>query len=132
MLDSLTGGLISDAVVVAVLGLVIKLWPGSIARLSTWLYSHVDPGQLPYGSAMNRHWQQTHEMSERIRETNEQLIEIRKDTIKNTLIGLMDQPGDQSTKVRYELSKLESLHAHCWVMQEAEDYLAQHHQKRQP
>lgn len=132
MLDSLTGGLISDAVVVAVLGLVIKLWPGSIARLSTWLYSHVDPGQLPYGSTMNRHWQQTHEMSERIRETNEQLIEIRKDTIKNTLIGLMEQPGDQSTKVRYELSKLESLHAHCWVMQEAEDYLAQHHQKRQP
>lgn len=132
MLDSLTGGLISDAVVVAVLGLVIKLWPGSIARLSTWLYSHVDPGQLPYGSAMNRHWQQTQEMSERIRETNEQLIEIRKDTIKNTLIGLMEQPGDQSTKVRYELSKLEALHASCWVMQEAESYLAQHHQKRQP
>ncbi|WP_390132997.1 hypothetical protein [Bifidobacterium apicola] len=132
MLDSLTGGLISDAVVVAVLGLVIKLWPGSIARLSTWLYSHVDPGQLPYGSTMNRHWQQTQEMSERIRETNEQLIEIRKDTIKNTLIGLMEQPGDQSTKVRYELSKLEALHASCWVMQEAESYLAQHHQKRQP
>ena len=43
----------------------------------------------------------------------------------------MERPGDQSSKVRYELSKLESLDAHCRVMQEAENYLTQHHVKGQ-
>jgi hypothetical protein len=39
----------------------------------------------------------------------------------------MAREGDQSAQIRYELSKLEALHATCWVMQEAEDYLSKHH-----
>lgn len=129
MLDSLTGGLISDAVVIALLGLIVKIWPRGLSALATWLYSHVDPGHLPYDSDMNRHWRQTSELRRQTEQVQDQLREIRKDTIKNTLVNLMEQPGDQSSKVRYELSKLESLDSHCWVMQEAEDYLAQHHRE---
>lgn len=131
MLDSLTGGLISDGVVIALLGLIVKIWPKGLSTLATWFYSHVDPGQLPYDSDMNRHWRQTSELRRQTEQVQDQLWEIRKDIIKNTLVSLMEQPGDQSAKVRYELSKLESLDAHCWVMQEAEDYLTQHHRKEQ-
>lgn len=41
MLDSLTGGLISDAVVIALLGLIVKIWPRGLSALATWLYSHI-------------------------------------------------------------------------------------------
>ncbi|MCT6917922.1 MAG: hypothetical protein M3Z49_01775 [Bifidobacteriales bacterium] len=132
MLEHLTGGLISDGVFLALVGLVVNLWPTSARHLATWLYSRIDPDQLPYGSAMGKHWHEIQELRAQVDRVQDQLLEIRKDTIKNTLIGLMEQPGDQSAKVRYELSKLEALHASCWVMQEAESYLAQHHQKRQP
>jgi hypothetical protein len=123
MLDSLLGGLLSAPALIALVGLIVKIFPSTMAGFSTWLYAHVDPGRLPYDSAMNRHWEES-------REVMVQLREIQKDTIKNTLMSLMEQPGDQSVKVRYELAKLERLHAECWIMGEAEQYLEAHHHWR--
>jgi hypothetical protein len=127
MIQSLIGGLLSAPALIALAALVSKLWPGMLASLGTWLYAHVDPGRLPYDSAMNRHWMQTNKLSGDIEELKSLQLEGSKDTIKNTLIALMDREGDQSAQIRYELSKLEALHATCWVMQEAEDYLSEHH-----
>lgn len=127
MFDSLTGGLISDAVVIALFGLIVKIWPGGLSALAAWLYSHVDPGRLPYDSAVNRRWRETGDLRRQTVQVQDQLREIRKDSIRNTLASLMEQRGGQSSKVRYELSELESLDVHCWVMQEAGDYLAQRH-----
>jgi hypothetical protein len=127
MIQSLIGSLLSAPALIALAALVSKLWPGTLASLGTWLYAHVDPGKLPYDSAMNRHWMQTNQLGENLEELKRLNREDRKDTIKNTLIALMAREGDQSVQIRYELSKLEALHATCWVMQESEDYLSEHH-----
>jgi hypothetical protein len=127
MIQSLIGSLLSAPALIALAALVSKLWPGMLASLGTWLYAHVDPGRLPYDSAMNRHWMQTNKLAGDIEELKSLQLEGSKDTIKNTLIALMAREGDQSAQIRYELSKLEALHATCWVMQEAEDYLSEHH-----
>jgi hypothetical protein len=127
MIQSLIGSLLSAPALIALAALVSKLWPGMVTGLSTWLYAHVDPGKLPYDSAMNRHWMQTNQLGKDLEELKQLNREDRKDTIKNTLIALMGRDGDQSAQIRYELSKLEALHATCWVMQEAEDYLSAHH-----
>jgi hypothetical protein len=123
MLDSFLGGIASSGALIALVSLIVGVWPKTVTALSTWLYSHVDPGRLPFESEMNRHWALTAKL-------DHQLNEIQKDTIKNTLISLMDQPGDQSGKVRYELSKLEALNATCWVVDEAKQYLDEHHDWR--
>lgn len=98
MFNSFFGSLLSAPVLIALLGLLLRLWPTLAHAYARWVGSNMP-----------------------------QLSEIQKDTIKNTLIALMNEPGDHSEAVRYELSKLEQLHAHCWVMTIAEDYLEQHH-----
>lgn len=127
MIQSLIGSLLSAPALIALAALVSKLWPGMLTSLGTWMYAHVDPGKLPYDSAMNRHWMKTNKLADDIDELKNLQLEGSKNTIKNTLIALMGRDGNQSAQIRYELSKLEALHATCWVMQEAENYLSEHH-----
>lgn len=129
------GGL---AGVTAVLGFVLKVWPGAAAGLATWLYSHIDPERIPYGSAMNAHWAATRELMDGQKEIRQYLSdfeektsaenrEIRKDSIKSTLILLMaDKDNDRSAEIRYELAKLEALDAECWVVDAAKEYITAH------
>lgn len=49
--------------------------------------------------------------------------EMSKDTIKNTILMLMNMQGDHRTEVRYELEKLERLGADCWIMDAARKYV---------
>lgn len=123
MLDVMLAGIGGVAGFCALAGLACRIWPGLLTGLSTWLYSHVDPGRIPYDSIMNRHWSQSRELVEGQERMRESLVEIRKDTIKNTILQLIQREGDHSDEVAYELSKLEDLHAECWVMDVARDYI---------
>lgn len=109
---------------VAIIGLVIKLWPNAVTSFATWIYAHVDPERLPYGSATNRHWAQQREIAETQHEIQEALRETQRDIIKNTILQLIRDPDeDHTSEVAYELSKLEALDSHCWVMDVARDYI---------
>lgn len=108
----------------AVMGLVLKAWPSLTRTASTWLYSHIDPERLPYGSAMNRHWEQQRQIAETQQEIRASLAETQRDIIKNTILQLVrDSKADHSREVAYELSKLEDLESRCWVMDVARDYI---------
>lgn len=101
-----------------------KLWPDTLPTFSTWLYSHVDPGKLPFDSEMNAHWAQSRELGERLDRFEANQHEVQKDTIKNTLLTLMsDSTRDHSEAIRYELDKLKAINADCWVVDAAEQYL---------
>lgn len=122
--DSLVGGLLSSPLLVLVCAVVGRIWPDTLTAFASWLYGHVDPERLQYGSVMNRHWEEQRELRERF---DIEVRELRKDTIKNTLIQLMqDRDSDHSEAVRYELAKLEHLKADCWVVGAARRYLDQH------
>lgn len=143
-LESILAGVGGVAGFTAILALLLKIWPGAATTLSTWLYSHVDPLKLPYGSPMNAHWAQTRELADGQREIRDQLAtfdeniraenrELRKDSIKNVLISLMaDKDADHSTEIRYELEKLAALDADCWVIDAAKEYITQHLVDNQP
>ena len=122
--DSLIGGLMSSPLILLVLAVVGKLWPDAITSFCTWMYSHVDPRRLPYGSAMNRHWEEQRELEDRV---NTEFRELRKDVVKNTIIMLMnDRESDHSEAVRYELAKLDAMDSQCWVVDAAKEYVEQH------
>lgn len=137
-LESLLAGVGGVAGFTAIAALVLKIWPGATAALSTWLYSNIDPLRIPYGSPMNAHWAQTRELADGQREIREQLAafdeairaenrELRKDSIKNVIISLMaDKDADHSTEIRYELDKLAALDADCWVIDAAKEYITAH------
>lgn len=110
---------------VAIIGLIAKLWPSAATTFSTWLYAHLDPNRLPYGSEANRHWAQQREIAETQHEIQEALRETQRDIIKNTILQLIrDTDEDHTSEVAYELSKLEALDSHCWVMDVAQDYIS--------
>ena len=123
---------------VAVLGFILKIWPGAASGLATWLYSHIDPDRIPYGSAMNAHWAATRELIEGQQDVRRNLAdldeairaenrELRKDSVKNVILSLMaDKSVDHSAEIRYELAKLEDLDADCWVVDAARDYITAH------
>lgn len=125
--DALIGGLMSSPLLLLAVAVIGKIWPDSLTAFSTWLYSHVDPERLPYGSEMNAHWAQSRELGERLDRFEATQHEVQKDTIKNTLINLMaDTVRDHSEAVRYELDKLKRLNADCWIVDAAERYLINH------
>lgn len=122
--DSLIGGMLGSPLVVLAVGVVGRIWPDTLTAFASWLYGHVDPGRLPYGSPMNRHWEQVGDQEELAARFEHDMRELRKDTIKNTLIGLIcDKDTDHSEAVRYELDKLTALDANCWVVDAARRYL---------
>lgn len=122
--DSLIGGMLGSPLVVLAVGVVGRIWPDTLTVFASWLYGHVDPGRLPYGSPMNRHWEQVSDQEELAARFEHDMRELRKDTIKNTLIGLIcDKDTDHSEAVRYELDKLTALDANCWVIDAARRYL---------
>lgn len=122
--DSLIGGMLGSPLVVLAVGVVGRIWPDTLTVFASWLYGHVDPGRLPYGSPMNRHWEQVSDQEELAARFERDMRELRKDTIKNTLIGLIcDKDTDHSEAVRYELDKLTALDANCWVVDAARRYL---------
>lgn len=116
---------------IALITFTLKVWPGLTSILSTWFYGHIDPDRLPSNSPIAKHWALTVEVSRQLTELAETSAannrELRKDTIKNTLISLMADPSqDHSEAIRYELSKLEALDADCWVVSAAKKYLIDH------
>lgn len=122
--DSLIGGMLGSPLVILAAGIIGRIWPDTLAAFASWLYGHVDPERLPYGSPMNRHWEQVSDQEERAARFESDMRELRKDTIKNTLIGLIcDKDTDHSEAVRYELDKLTALDANCWVVDAARRYL---------
>ena len=122
--DGLIGGLMSSPLLLLLLAVIGKLWPDGLTAFSTWLYSHVDPERLPYGSEMNAHWAQSRELGERLDRFEAIQHEVRKDTVKNTLLTLMSDPTrDHSEAIRYELDKLKATNSDCWVVSTAEQYL---------
>lgn len=122
--DSLIGGMLGSPLLVLAAGVVGRIWPDTFAAFASWLYGHVDPERLPYGSPMNRHWEQVSDQEELAARFERDMRELRKDTIKNTLIGLIcDKDTDHSEAVRYELDKLTALDANCWVIDAARRYL---------
>ena len=122
--DSIVGGLLGSPLLVLACAVVGRIWPDTLTAFASWLYGHVDPERLQSGSVMNRHWEEQRELRERF---DIEVRELRKDTIKNTLIQLMqDRDSDHSEAVRYELAKLEHLKADCWVVGAARRYLDQH------
>ena len=110
-----------------ILGLLAKAFPQISVKFATWVATKMDPSQFPYGSGINEHWRQVARIGERIEDMQDiidgQLKEIQKDVVKNTIMNLMDKPGDNSVDIRYELNKLEKLNASCWIMDLAEEYL---------
>lgn len=134
------GNLISAPMLLGILGLLIKAFPQLSVKFATWVATKIDPDQFPDGSDINEHWHQVARVGERIENMQDtidgQLKEIQKDVVKNTIMNLMDKPGDNSVDIRYELNKLEKLNASCWIMDLAEEYLrdpegyiAKHHKK---
>ena len=122
--DALIGGLMSSPLLLLAVAVIGKIWPDSLTAFSSWLYSHVDPERLPYGSEMNAHWAHSREFGERLDRVEAGQHEIAKDVIKNTILNLMGDTGhDHSEAIRYELDKLKRLHADCWVIGAAERYL---------
>lgn len=127
LVESMLGAVGGVAGLVAVAGLLVKVWPGVAATVATWLYAHLDPNRLPYGSEANRHWAQQREIAETQHEIQEALRETQRDIIKNTILQLIrDGDADHTSEVAYELSKLESLDSQCWVMDVARDYITEH------
>lgn len=125
--DGLVGGLLSSPLCVLAVAVIGKVWPDSITSFSTWLYSHVDPARLPYGSEVNRHWEQVRDLGTQLDRVETVQREVRKDVIKGTLISLLQDRGhDHSVEVRYELEKLRDLDSDCWVVDAAEKYLIDH------
>ena len=122
--DAIIGGLMSSPLLLLAMAVIGKLWPDTLPTFSTWLYSHVDPGKLPFDSEMNAHWAQSRELGERLDRFEANQDEVQKDTIKNTLLTLMsDSTRDHSEAIRYELDKLKAINADCWVVDAAEQYL---------
>lgn len=137
--DGIIAGLVSSPLLVLVAGVVTKVWPDTLATFSSWLYAHVDPDKLPFGSEINKHWAQAHDMAEwkkdveqRFTHIDDQLTEVQKDGIKNVLMfPISDKTRDNSEHVAYELAKLEALHADCWIVDAARKYLTDHANKEQ-
>ena len=109
----------------AVITLCLKIWPGALESLATGLYAHVNPERLPYNSVLSQHFAKTRTLGERTAKIDDRMDELCRDTIKNTIISLIygDKDTDHSEAVSYELSKLEKLDAHCWIISAAEKYL---------
>lgn len=109
----------------ALITLGLKVWPSALDALATGLYSHVRPERLPYDSPISQHFAKTRQLGDATDALDRRLDALHRDTIKNTLIGLIygDQSHDHSEAVRYELAKLEKLDAQCWIVAAAEKYL---------
>lgn len=114
---------LSPSVLIALIGLLLKIFPGLFRWSANTLYAQIDPDQLPYGTKMNAHFQTVRENTEALARLEKAQTEARRDTTKNTLIVLMSLPGDHRTEVRYELSKLERLGGSCWVVDMARAYI---------
>ena len=127
MLDALLAGIGGVGGLCAATGLILKLWPGTLDALANGLYAHVDPSKLPYDSVLSQHFAHTREMRERQDAVDELLKEMQRDTVKNTILQLLlDRDHDHSREVAYELQKLDALHAECWIVPMAQEYIAKH------
>lgn len=121
------GGIGGGAGAIALVGLVVKLFPSLWGKFSTSVLTSANLAKLPYDSQMNKLVHKVETETTHYQELKETLVEIQKDTIKNTLMSLMASSKDESDRVRYEMGKLEKLDADCWVMEAAADYLKDHH-----
>lgn len=129
-LEGVLGGVGGVGGLIGLLAFVSGVWPKTWTLLSTWMYSHIDPSRLPYGSEANRHWAQQRKIAETQHEIQDALRETQRDIIKNTILQLIrDQNEDHTSEVAYELSKLEALESRCWVMDVARDYITNRTEK---
>lgn len=125
MLEGFLAGVGGVGGACAVIGLILKVWPGAMEGLATALVAHVNPDRLPYDSTLSRHFAKTRLLGEQADTIADRMDELQRDTIKNTLISLIyGDPGhDHREAVRYELDKLERLNARCWIVDAARAYL---------
>lgn len=121
------GGIGGGAGAIALVGLVAKIFPGIWEHFATATLQSANLEKLAWDSQANKLVHRVADEEIHYSELKETLVEIQKDTIKNTLMSLMASPRDESDRVRYEMGKLEKLDADCWVMLAAADYLKEHH-----
>lgn len=125
--DDFLGGVGGGAGVIALVGLIAKLFPNIWERFATATLQSANLEKLTWDSPANKLVHKVMSEEKEYQELKDTLIEIQKDTIKNTILSLMKSRRDESDRVRYEMGKLEKLHADCWVMDAAADYLKEHH-----
>ncbi len=111
---SVLGGILS----IIVASLTIS--PTLRGRLARWLLQSADPQDLPHDAPLRR-------LGDRIDTIQDSLDELQRDTVKNTILHLMRDDGeDHSQEIAYELAKLRKLGGDCWVVDAAESYLLAH------
>lgn len=115
--------LASPAVVIALVTLVLRVSPALCKSIANWVGEHITPEGLRVDCWLAHHVQAIEEHGRMLQRLESAQQEMSKDTIKNTILMLMNMHGDHRTEVRYELEKLERLGADCWIMDAARKYV---------
>ncbi|MCI1984066.1 MAG: hypothetical protein LKJ47_04765 [Bifidobacteriaceae bacterium] len=115
LLNDILSGMGGGAGVIALLGLIIKLFPGAWHRFCVAVAAGVILSKLPSDSEIAKLVAQVSTEDEYHRKFDERMDEVQKDQIKPVIMQLIGLPGDHSKEVAYELDKLEELGADCWI-----------------
>lgn len=111
---------------VAVLGIIVKIWPGTVQRFADSIFDHVDPTRLKKDSPLAKHFEHTDELANRQAHIIATLTELQVDAISNTILGLAHMGGDQSMQIAEQVTKLEKLDTNSWALAFAQQYIADH------
>ncbi len=111
---------------VAVLGIIVKVWPGTVQRFADSIFDHVDPTRLKKDSPLAKHFEHTDELANRQAHIIATLTELQVDAISNTILGLARMGGDQSMQIAEQVTKLEKLDMNSWALAFAQQYIADH------
>lgn len=111
---------------VAVLGIIVKIWPGTVQRFADSIFNHADPTRLKKDSPLAKHFEHTDELTTRQARIIDTLTELQVDAISNTILGLAHMGGDQSTQIAEQVTKLEKLDTNSWALAFAQQYIADH------
>lgn len=114
---------VSPAVLIALITLLLKVFPSLAERLADNTILRSNPDRLPASSWVVQHLDAIKQHGEALNRLESSQFEVRKDTIKNTIIMLMNLDGDHRSEVRYELAKLEAMDCDCWVVDAARRYV---------
>ncbi|MCI1914655.1 MAG: hypothetical protein LKJ05_02850 [Bifidobacteriaceae bacterium] len=129
ILSEIISGMGGGGVLIAAIGLVLKLAPGLWQRAADSLLNTVDFSKLDADSQARKLYETVSQEEDYHTKFDHRLDEVQKDQIKPVIMQLISLPGDHSHEVAYEMDKLEDLGADCWIMPVARDYIADHSHK---